>query len=848
MSESREASAAGRDEVHPHDLPRQGHGLIGRRLPLIDARRKSSGQAIYTDDLRLPGMLVCKILRSPHAHARIVSIDSTAAEALPGVHAVVTGKDAPNRFGVLPVSQDEVAMAVDKALYIGDNVAAVAADDEETAIQALKLIDIEWEELRPFLKMEESLEKVDAGLRLHEKTVDGTNIHKQVEQNFGDFAAAWDGAKWRKRQTFKYPGVTHAFTEPMCTVAHYDADGRMTVWSAQQVPHYLHRAMAKVLDMPMHKIRIVRPTVGGGFGGKSDPFPHEMICALLSRETKRPVKVLFDREEVFYSNHGRHPSRIDVALAVDADHKISGLEVDALIDGGAWGSFGVVTTYYNGVLANGPYRVPNFKYRGRRVYTNKPPSGAMRGHGAVNTRYAYEILLDEAAHELGVNPAQMRLDNALGSYTKTINEFRITSNGVKECIERSCAASGFFERHGKLPFGHGLGIACGFYISGSALPIHWDGIPQSTVHLKIDLDGGVTIHSLAAEIGQGSDTMLAQIVADVLGLPMDWCRVRSEDTDHGADRSRQLLEPRDVHGRQRGTQGGRADARDAPRGRVGDQRLSEGALRPARRARRPRHDARCPRALPRVRAGGDEGPRRAAELGLLQGRTADGRQVQGRGRRPLPTYTFQAFVVESKIDLETGKPRILEVWAAHDCGRALNPLAVEGQIEGSVHMGLGQVLCEDFEYNKGNVLNPNFLDYRTPSPKETPKIHPIIVETQDPEGPFGAKEAGEGPLLPILPAVANSLFDAVGERFYELPITADRIWRAMQRTRRRSRALPPEPRARKERSHDSPSLRTASPEDPRRAARGRARGREPRARASTSSPAAPTCCPTTRTA
>jgi 4-hydroxybenzoyl-CoA reductase subunit alpha len=777
---------ASRSDVHPHGLPRQKHGLIGKRLPLVDARRKSTGQAVYTDDIQLPGMLVCKILRSPHAHARIVSIDTRRAEALPGVHAVVTGKDAPHRFGVLPVSQDELAMAIDKALYVGDNIAAVAADDEETAIQALKLIDIEWEELRPFLKMEESLEQVEPELRLHEKTVDGTNIHKQVQQNFGSVSDAWEQAAWKKRQTFKFPGITHAFTEPMCTLAHYDADGRMNVWSAQQVPHYLHRAMAKVLDMPMHKIRIIRPTVGGGFGGKSDPFPHEMICALLSRKCKRPVKVLFDREEVFYSNHGRHPSRIDVALSVDADKKISGLEVDALIDGGAWGSFGVVTTYYNGVLANGPYRVPNFKYRGRRIYSNRPPSGAMRGHGAVNTRYAYEVLLDEAAHDLGVNPAQMRLENALESYTKTINEFRITSNGVKECIERACEASGFMEKHGKLPFGEGLGIACGFYISGSALPIHWDGIPQSTVHLKIDLDGGVTIHSLAAEIGQGSDTMLAQIVADVLGIGIDWCRVRSEDTDTA---------PIDL-----GSYSSRVTfmAGNAARKAAENMRsmILEGAASVSGYPKellvlQDEHAVHV--TMPEVRvpyrecvqaAMKDRGALQSS--GCYKAAPPMGGKFKGAAAGLSPTYTFQAFVVHTQIDLETGKPNVKEVWAAHDCGRALNPMAVEGQIEGSVHMGLGQVLCEDFEYNRANVLNPNFLDYRTLSPKETPKIHPIIVETYDPEGPFGAKEAGEGPLLPILPAVANSIFDAIGERFYELPITADRIWRAMQRSKKQS--------------------------------------------------------------
>ena len=325
--------------------------------------------------------------------------------------------------------------------------------------------------------------------------------------------------------------MTHSFTEPIVAIGHYDREGRLHMYSATQVPHYLHRSLSEVLDLPMNRIRVIRPNVGGGFGGKSDPFPHEMICALLSRKCRRPVRITFDREEVFISHHGRHPSEIDVAVGHERRRELSGLEIDALIDGGAYGSFGVVTSYYNGVLAQGPYRIPNFKYRGRRVYTNKPMSGAMRGHGAVNTRYAFEVLFDECARKVGRDPLQLRIDNALPPYTTTINEFRITSNGVVECLEKVRDASGWNDKWGKLPFGHGVGVACSFYISGSALPIHRTRTPQSTVHIKVDMDGGVTVHSMAAEIGQGSDTVLAQCVAEVLGLDLSWIRVKTEDTD-----------------------------------------------------------------------------------------------------------------------------------------------------------------------------------------------------------------------------------------------------------------------------------------------------------------------------
>ena len=769
---------------HPHDPKGQRQGLIGQRVPLIDARQKATGQAIYCDDIKLPGMLCGKILRSPYPHAKIVSIDTSEAEAMPGVHAVLTGREAPNSFGVLPVSQDETALAVDKALFIGDGVAAVAADDEETAIAALKSIKVLYEELRSFLDFEDSLEEVPEELRLHAKTVNGTNLHKQVTQDFGDVDGAFGAAKWSKRHRFRFPGVTHAYTEPLICIADYDCDDRLTLYSAQQVPHYLHRALAKVMEMPMHRIRVIRPNVGGGFGGKSDPFPHEMVAALLSRKCRRPVRILFDREEVFYNNHGRHPSKIEVGLAISEQNEIAALDIDALIDGGAWGSFGVVTTYYNGVLANGPYRVPNFRYRGRRIYSNRPASGAMRGHGAVNTRFAYEVLLDEAAHDLGEDPAEFRIKNALGSYTKTINEFRITTNGIVECIERACEAADWKKKHGKMPFGRGIGIAGGFYISGSALPIHWDGIPQSTVHLKIDFDGGITIHSLAAEIGQGSDTMLAQIAADELGVPIEYCRVKSWDTDTA---------PIDL-----GSYSSRVTFMAGNAVRRAAQQMRElviaGAseicgyppellvLEDEHATVQSDRSVRVPYVDAVRRAMKDRGALQTS--GCYSGPPPMGGKHKGAAAGLSPTYSFQAFVCELEVDLASGKPILHDVWAAHDCGRALNPLAVEAQIEGCVHMGLGQVLCEDFEYNRGNVLNPNFLDYRMLSPTETPNIHPILVETLDPEGPYGAKECGEGPLLPILPAVVNALYDAIGVRFYEMPVTADKIWRALEKQKR----------------------------------------------------------------
>jgi 4-hydroxybenzoyl-CoA reductase subunit alpha len=759
---------------------------IGRRTPLVDGHEKVAGYGVYTDDIRLPGMLVGKILRSPLPHARILEIDTTRAEAIPGVRAVVTGREAPIRFGVLPVSQDETAMAVDRALYVGDAVAGVAADSEEIALEALEAIRVEYEELRSFLTPEDSLKKVEEDLRLHGKTVDGTNVQKEVRQLFGDVDGAFADCPHQAEAHFKFIGVTHAFTEPHAVVAQLDAEGRLTLWSATQVPHYVHRAVAKVLELPMHRVRVIRPMVGGAFGGKSDPFPHEMICALLARKSGRPVKILFDREEVFLTNHGRHPTKTYMKIGCDETGTLRALDLKALIDGGAWGSFGVVTTYYNGVLCMGPYKIDTFRYHGRRVYTNKPPCGAMRGHGAVNSRFAMEVLVDRLAESCGMDPCDFRLRNLLPENTKTVNEFRITSNGTRECIERVRAASDWDRRRGRLEYGRGLGLACGFYISGSALPIHWNKLPQSTVHLKIDMDGGITIHSLAAEIGQGSDTMLAQCVAEVLGVDLSWIRVRSRDSDTA---------PVDL-----GSYSSRVTFMAGNAARKAAEKIRGKLVQAAARLTgypAEGFDTRGGEVVylpdPTVRVEYLEALQEALAAngaliakGIYHRAPPMGGKFKGAAAGLSPTYSFQAFAAEVEVDPETGFVRVPKVWAAHDCGRALNPIAVEGQIEGSIHMGLGQALWEAFDYQRANVNNANLLDYKIPGPLEMPEVEVILVESCDPEGPFGAKECGEGPLLPILPAVANAIHDAVGVRLTELPMTPDRVLAAISRSKKKT--------------------------------------------------------------
>ncbi|HEV2166306.1 MAG TPA: xanthine dehydrogenase family protein molybdopterin-binding subunit, partial [Thermoplasmata archaeon] len=511
------------------DAPRSFR-LLGGRIPYVEGPLKVTGRAEYTDDIKRPGMLYGGLLRSPWPHARLVAIDASAAKAIPGVFAVLTGDRYPTPFGVLPITHDETAIAVGKARYIGDIVAAVAASDERTAELALRAIRVETEPLPEYSDPQTGLLPVPEPI--HQRGLAGTNIQKEVVQHFGDVDAAFSQARHTVRVRGTFAGVTHAFTEPMATIAEATPDGRLTVWSATQVPHYLHRALSEVLGIPMHRIRVIKPEVGGGFGGKSDPLPHEIACAALALETGRPVKIRFDREDVFLTNHGRHPTQNDVRVAADAEGHLLAYDIAAVIDGGAWSSFGTVTTYYNGVLAMGPYRVPNFRYRGRRVYTNKPPSGAMRAHGGTNIRYSVEVALDELAESIGLDPFELRERNALSPNSVTVNQLRITSTSFLQCLAAARAKSGWNEKFRRLPYGQGIGLGCGFYISGSNSPIHFTPkMPQCTVHLKVDMDGGIAVHCMQADIGQGSNTLLAAIVAEVLGVDLERVHVIRVDSD-----------------------------------------------------------------------------------------------------------------------------------------------------------------------------------------------------------------------------------------------------------------------------------------------------------------------------
>jgi len=772
---STEKSYAG--EVDKENDESTNHKMVGKGRPYLEARKKVRGEADYADDIRVKNALSCHFLRSVFPHARILSINTAEAEKLPGVRAVITGKELPIKFGVLPISQDETAIAIEKTRYVGEIVAAIAADNETIAAAACKLIDIEYEELHPFLDMEESLEDVGEHEQIHSHSKFNNNIHKKAELRFGNQRQGLLDADYTSKVEFDFQGVSHAFTEPHAATAWWDENG-LTIITATQVPHYLHRYLAKVLEVPMNRVRVIKPYLGGGFGGKSDPFPHEMIVAYLSRKLGQPVRVRLNREEVFLTNHGRHPTKMTMEMGVSKDGMFDVLDADIVIDGGAYGSFGVVTSYYNGVLLQAPYKVDNFGFRARRVYTNKPQSGAMRGHGAVNPRYAVETIIDRLAEKIQMDPCELRFKNFLDKNTTTVGEFRITSNGSVECLKAVMEQSGWKEKFGQLPKGHGYGVACGFFISGSALPIHWNEYPQSVVHLKVDMDGRVLITSGASDIGQGSDTMLAIVVAEVLGLSMDNIGVVSADTlltpiDLGSYSSRVTFMAGNAAKMAAENLRGVvlnavSNIKEIP---VSELSLShERILSDNRSVDISWHEA-IEIATRKVGALNVSGYYNSPKLGG---------DFKGAGAGLSPSYSFGAVIAEVKVDTSTGQVIVENIWGAHDVGKAINPLAVEGQLEGSWHMGLGQALSEQMLYRNGLLVNSNMLDYKIPTALDTPNIHTHIIETIDPEGPFGAKECGEGALHPVLPAVANAIYDAIGVRVTSLPINPEEVLKAVK--------------------------------------------------------------------
>lgn len=754
--------------------------VVGKPRPKVDGIAKATGAAVYTDDLTFPGMLHAKTLRSPHAHARIVRIDTSKARALKGVHAVLTGDSMPIKYGVIPWTPDENALAVDKVRFIGDPVAAVAAVDEDTANAALKLIEVEYELLHAYLDPFESLQRGEP--QIHEDKKSG-NISKSVQLEFGKVDDALSGAEVVIEDDYFFHGSTHAPIEPHCAVATYSADGVLTLWSATQITHYVHRALARVLELPAHLIRVIQPCLGGAFGGKSDPFSLEFCVSKLAMVTGRPVKMLWTREEVFYAHRGRHPMHLHYRSGVTKDGKLVGVDAKILIDGGSYSSFGLVTTYYSGQLLTGPYHFPTYRFDSTRVFTNKPPCGPKRGHGSVQPRFAFEVQLDQLAEKLGLDPIEIRRRNFQGDFTRTVNGQRVTSNGFLQCLDEVESASRWKERRGKLGFGRGLGVAGSMYISGTNYPVYPNDMPQAGVQLKLDRSGLVTVFTGGNDIGQGSNSMCAYIVAEELGIPVERVRVVAADTDLcpvdlGAYSSRVTFMVGNA------TIDAARKLREKIVAAVAEKwqcaparvRLIEGLAIDLEDTARSMTSAEAFQlAETKFDTLGSTGSYNTPKLGG---------DYRGGTIGASPAYSFTAHVVDASVDVETGRITVHDVWVAHDCGRALNPMIVAGQMEGSAYMGLAEALFEEHDVNRfGLHRGPSLLDYRLPTSLDTPDFHARIVESIDPEGPYGAKEAGEGPLHPSLPALSNAVYDAVGIRLKHLPFTPAKVLAALREKR-----------------------------------------------------------------
>ena len=759
--------------------------VIGRPLPKIDAWAKVVGETRYADDLVMARMAHGKLLRSIHPHALIKLIDTSRARALPGVYAVITGADLPRvKFGILPVSQDEEALCNERVRMVGDAVAAVAAQDEETAEAACRLIEVEYEPLPALMSIEESLGHPE--VRIHEYG-DGPNVHKNVALQFGDVEAAFARADLVREDVFFYEGNTHLPMEQHAAVAQWGADGKLTLWSSTQTPHYVHRLLAKILDVPPAHIRVIATPVGGGFGGKLDPFAHEIAACKLSQLTGRPVKITLTREEVFYVHRGRHPVLMWLKTGFTRDGEITGSHIKTWLDGGAYGSYGVASTFYTGVINPVTYKMPVYKFEGARVFTNKPPCGPKRGHGTPQPRFALEVQIDKAAEQLGLDPAEMRRRIVCEPFTKTANHLTVTTIGLGECIDKVVEASGWRDKwrgwqppaRRRGPKRRGVGVACSAYMTGAGTAIYWNSMPHSGVFLRADRSGGVSVLCGATDIGQGSDSILAYLPAEVLGLDPKDVHVHPADTtltpvDLGSYSSRVTL------------MCGMAAIQAAERlravmSRAVARKLEVAAERLVFRDRKVGVPDDWEKAVPFSQAvelaeamhgvlafpGSYAPPKRAGKY-------------KGGGVGPSPCYSYSACVVELTVDEETGEVELHDVWIGHDIGRALNPLLVEGQVEGSVYMGIGEALMEAQVFRKGLHKHPSLLEYKSPTTLETPEIHTILIETDDPEGPFGAKEAGQGPLLPVLPAIANAVYNAVGVRVDEVPIVPEKILKGLE--------------------------------------------------------------------
>lgn len=761
-----------------HRLQDRDHSSVGVGVRRSDAPDKVSGRAKYTADLRLPGMLYGKILGSTVAHAKILSIDTKRAEAMPGVLAVITGKDVPDiPYGVSPARYDEHILAKERVRYVGDEVAAVVAVDEASAEAALLEIEVRYEELPAVFDAEEAI--ADGAVQIHpEDSRFENNINTAVNWHFGDVEKGFEEADHIREQRFVGNRPYQSPIEPHAAIARWEHPGdRLSVWMSAQAPHYTHHMLSRVFDLPQGNIRMIKPAVGGGFGVKAETTPLEFCSVIFAKMTGRPVMMKYSREEMFRHFRGRHKQTMDLKIGVKKDGQICAVQSRILLNGGAYTSYGIVTAYYAGSMTPTLYKIPNYRYDGYRLYTNLPACGAMRGHGVPQPRFAFESLLDMIAEDLGIDPVEIRLRNAMTPDSSTCNDLDISSCEFTATLEKARELTGWSGKYGKLPAGKGIGIGSGGFVSGAGYPIYRSDFPHSNAVIRVHEDGmAVSLHIATAEIGQGCDTVLPQIAAEELGIPYERVWMVESDSvqgplDLGSYASRVTL------------MGGNA-VKMAATG-IREQILAEAGrildCKPGDLKTRDGKIYRIGAESPELDWGevarklfSREGP--IIGKGHYSPPPGLGGNYKGAAVGTSPAYSFSTAIAEVSVDLETGLVTVDHFTDVSDAGTVINPTTFHGQVEGAAIMGLGEALMEDTLFDeKGRMVNPDLHGYLLPSIADTPKINSQVVESYEPLGPFGAKEIGEGCIVPMMGAIANAIQDACGVRITELPITPEKI-------------------------------------------------------------------------
>jgi len=744
--------------------------IVGKNVPRNDGRAKATGSAIYTDDIKLPGMLHGRILRSPFPHARITHIDTRKAAALPGVKCVITGEDTPKiKYGnwrLFPDTQDEYPLAIDKVRFIGDEVAAVAAVDLDIAEEALGLIQVEYEALPAVFDVDASIQK--GAPVIHDYCPSNISVNRKIQ--YGNVEQAFAESDYVREDTFTVHAVSPAYLEPCSALAQCDLDGRITLWTSTQVPYIIQCLLASTLNMRENDIRVIKPFVGGGFGGKMELRAWEFCAAFMAKKTGRPVKFTLTREEEFLAGRRRHPMKLVSKVGFKKDGTLTAKDLRILLDGGAYNAMGPTATFLCGTFGAMLYRYPNYRFLGEHVYTNKPPASAMRGFGAPQSLFATESQMNIAAEALGIDPIDLRIKNAQVTGDKIPDVATISSCGFIEALEKVAEMSGWKEKRKNLKKGRGIGIGCYSFISGGVFNWFNTQYPFSAAEVKVFDDGTAHLLTMAADIGQGCDTVLKQILAEELGLKMEDIRITSADTamtpqaDLGAWGSRLTL------------MNGNAvvDAARKIKARLFGSvsaRLNLNVI----------HELACKDGRIFSKSKPDKWVSFGEAVAMTQ-KAGRGEPVVERGYYTprdkgmvTPAFSFGAQVSEVEVDPETGIVQVKKFWTAHDCGTVINQTAVEGQLEGSIQMGLGYALSEQFVMDGGKTLNTNFLDYKMPNAMDVPPSEVSHIHTYEPEGPMGAKEAGEGLAIPTAPAIADAVYHATGYRCKGLPITPEKI-------------------------------------------------------------------------